>query len=91
MLQLVDNGDSDLPKKTQRVLARTYIDAIMTEYATRGRLLLFSKIDHYLKIGSTLQQPTISKVRDIILENLKNFHSFDGEHSGLRPAHKYIA
>lgn len=89
-IPVVANGDIDNPDKAAKVLHMTGADGIMIGRAAQGRPWLFREIDHCLKSGESLQQPTTAEVRDLMLDHLENLYCFYGARSGVRVARKHI-
>ncbi|MFV2055928.1 MAG: tRNA dihydrouridine synthase DusB [Thiohalomonadales bacterium] len=90
-IPVIANGDITTPEKARNVLEYTKADGIMIGRAAQGRPWIFREIDHYLKTGNTLPEPTIKEVRKIMLEHLTNLYAFYGEYMGVRIARKHIS
>jgi len=59
--------------------------------AAQGRPWLFGQIDHFLKHGELLPDPTPAEKHAIVIEHLDALYAFYGEHIGIRMARKHIA
>ncbi len=90
-IPVIANGDITTPQKADFVLNHTRADAVMIGRAAQGRPWIFREIDHYLKTGETLPEPSIEEIRDILVGHLKNLYDFYGEHTGVRVARKHIS
>ena len=85
------NGDVDSPQKAKQVLEHTGASAVMIGRAAQGRPWIFREIEHYLREGITLPEPSLSEVRDILCAHLTELHSFYGDFMGVRIARKHVS
>jgi tRNA-dihydrouridine synthase B len=90
-LPVVANGDINSPEKAAYVLEYTGADAVMIGRAAQGRPWIFREIDHYLKTGNILPEPSAEEIRQIMLGHLNNLYAFYGEYTGVRMARKHIS
>jgi len=84
------NGDIDSPQKAKQVLDYTGAGAVMIGRAAQGRPWIFREIEHFLKTGKLLPEPSLQEVRDILIAHLRELHRFYGEYMGLRIARKHV-
>ncbi|HZH42727.1 MAG TPA: tRNA dihydrouridine synthase DusB [Lysobacter sp.] len=89
-IPVVANGDIDSPEKAAHVLQVTGADAVMVGRAAQGRPWIFREIAHYLTTGQRLPEPSLTEVRDLLLEHLQALHAFYGEPAGVRIARKHL-
>ena len=89
-IPVVANGDIDNPEKALMVLKHTGADAVMIGRAAMGRPWIFREIDHYLRTGVHYRSPTLTEIRDLLLEHLQDHYQFYGEYTGVRTARKHI-
>jgi tRNA-dihydrouridine synthase B len=89
-IPVVANGDITTPEKAKYVLDYTGADAVMIGRAAQGRPWICREIDHYLRIGTHLEAPTIEEVRALMHEHLPAHYAFYGEYLGVRTARKHI-
>jgi len=90
-IPVIANGDITSPEKAKFVLERTGVDGIMVGRAAQGRPWIFREIEHFLKTGEHLPEPSIQEVRDILIGHLHNLYDFYGEYTGVRMARKHIS
>ena len=89
-IPVVANGDITTPQKARQVLELTGADAVMVGRGAQGRPWIFREIDHYLKTGEALAAPTLTEVRQVMLEHVSNVHQFYGDFAGARIARKHV-
>jgi len=89
-IPVVANGDIDSPAKAAAVLRHTGADALMIGRAAQGRPWIFAEIDHELRTGQALAPPTVSQVRQWLLQHLLDHYGLYGEYIGVRTARKHI-
>ncbi len=90
-IPVIANGDITTPEKARHVLQVSNADAVMIGRAAQGRPWIFREIDHFLKSGEQLPEPTLEEVRDILIAHLHNLYEFYGEYTGVRMARKHIS
>jgi tRNA-dihydrouridine synthase B len=89
-IPVVANGDIDSPQKAKEVLAITGADAVMIGRAAQGRPWIFRQVDHYLKTGEQLPDPSESDIAGWLRDHLMDHYAFYGEDKGVRSARKHI-
>lgn len=85
------NGDIDSAVKAQAVLKHTGAQAVMIGRAAQGRPWIFREIEHYLRTGKHLSEPSLTEVRDILSSHLRELYSFYGDVMGPRIARKHVS
>jgi tRNA-dihydrouridine synthase B len=90
-IPVIANGDISTPEKARFVLEYTNADALMIGRAAQGRPWIFREVDHYLKTGGYLAEPSLQEIRDILIGHLNNLYDFYGEYAGVRIARKHIS
>jgi tRNA-dihydrouridine synthase B len=90
-IPVFSNGDIDSPHKAKAVLAHTGAAAVMIGRAAQGRPWLFREIDHFLRSGEELPEPSLVEIRDILCTHLRDLYRFYGDHMGPRIARKHVS
>ena len=78
-MPIIGNGDVHSGEDAQRMLARTGCDGVMVGRGALGRPWIFKQIEHYLRTGETLPEPTRQDRAHIALR-----------HAQLTLAHTYL-
>ncbi len=89
-IPVIANGDINTPEIAKKVLATTGVDGIMVGRAARGRPWLFREMEHYLKTGEELPNPSPEWIGNLILQHLEQLYAFYGESQGTRIARKHL-
>jgi len=90
-IPVIANGDIETPEKARFVLEYTKVDGIMIGRAAQGRPWIFREMDHFLKTGTHLPEPSLSDIKTILLGHLENLYDFYGEHNGAMIARKHVS
>jgi len=90
-IPVIANGDLTTPEKARLVLEHTGADGVMIGRAAQGRPWVFREIEHYLRTGVRLPEPSAGEIREIMLGHLDNLYEFYGERTGVRIARKHIS
>jgi tRNA-dihydrouridine synthase B len=90
-IPVIANGDIETPEKAKFVLEYTKVDGIMIGRAAQGCPWIFRKIDHYLKTGTHLPEPSLYTIKGILLGHLDNLFDFYGEVTGTMIARKHVS
>lgn len=89
-IPVIANGDIHTAIKARAVLEYTKADGVMIGRAGQGKPWLYGQIARFLDDGVLLPDPSISSMRSILLEHLKDHYTFYGEYQGVRTARKHI-
>lgn len=90
-IPVIGNGDVESPESAARLLEQTGCDAIMIGRGVRGNPWLFSQIKEYFENGKILHKPTISQIREMIIEHARLQVKYKGEFIGIREMRKHTA
>ncbi len=90
-IPVIANGDINSVEKAEQVLSYTGADAIMIGRAAQGRPWIFREINHFLKTGTYMLPPTKEEMRSILIEHVKELHTFYGDFMGVRIARKHVS
>jgi len=85
------NGDINSAQKAKAVLDHTKAAAVMIGRAAQGRPWIFREIEHYLRTGKELPEPSLHEVREILSTHLRELYCFYGEFMGPRIARKHVS
>lgn len=89
-IPVVANGDITCARKAKQVLEHTQADALMIGRGAQGNPWLFREVHHFLQTGEELPPPSLTEVRQVILEHVSNVHQFYGDFKGARIARKHV-
>lgn len=84
------NGDIDSPQKARQVLDKTGADGLLIGRAAQGNPWLFREVNHYFRTGAYIKRPSISEIRNAVLNHLEALYLFYGDYMGVRIARKHI-
>ncbi|WP_239495554.1 tRNA dihydrouridine synthase DusB [Marinomonas primoryensis] len=84
------NGDIKDPESAKFVKDYTNADGIMIGRAAQGRPWIFREINHYLETNELLAPPSLSEVRQLVINHVNALHQFYGDYLGVRIARKHV-
>ncbi|MGB2102678.1 MAG: tRNA dihydrouridine synthase DusB [Porticoccaceae bacterium] len=84
------NGDITSATQAETVLNKTGACAVMIGRGAQGNPWIFNQINHYLKRGELLADPTLKDVGQVMTRHLSDLHEFYGEVGGVRISRKHI-
>jgi tRNA-dihydrouridine synthase B len=90
-IPVIANGDITTPEKAKYVLDYTGVDGVMIGRAAQGKPWIFREIDHYLKTGKHLDNPSIDEIKNVTVAHVNELYDFYGENAGLKIARKHIS
>ncbi|ETI58717.1 tRNA dihydrouridine synthase DusB [Marinomonas profundimaris] len=84
------NGDIKDVHSAKFVKDYTKADGIMIGRAAQGRPWIFREINHYLQTNELLAPPSLSEVRQLVINHVSALHQFYGDYLGVRIARKHV-
>ncbi len=89
-IPVIGNGDIDSVQKAQEMINYTNVDGIMVGRAALGAPWLISQIHNYLTTGIIPPNPTISQIKQILLQHIAGLTEYYGEKLALPLSRKYV-
>lgn len=83
-IPVIGNGDIDSPQKAKAMLEYSGVDGIMIGRAAMGNPWIIHQVDHYLKTGELLDDPTIDDKINMIKKHANKLISLKGEKVAIR-------
>ena len=83
-IPVIGNGDIDSPQKAKAMLEYSGVDGIMIGRAAMGNPWIIHQVDHYLKTGELLDDPTIDDKINMIKKHAHKLISLKGEKVAIR-------
>ena len=83
-IPFICNGDIDSPQKAKAMLEYSGVDGIMIGRAAMGNPWIIHQVDHYLKTGELLDDPTIDDKINMIKKHAHKLISLKGEKVAIR-------
>ncbi|MDR2475469.1 MAG: tRNA dihydrouridine synthase DusB [Bacteroidales bacterium] len=90
-IPIIGNGDVDAPETAKMHFDRYGIDAIMIGRAAVGHPWIFQEIAHFLKNGTTLQQPPAAVRLDCLKQQALESIERLGERRGILHIRRHLA
>lgn len=88
---LMGNGDVVDALTCARMYEHTGCDFVMIGRGAQGRPWIFQQIDHYMKTGELLPDPTLEEKMEIMLRHVALICQYKGEGVAMREARKHAA
>lgn len=85
------NGDVDSPTAAQKLMDTTDCDGIMVGRAALGNPWIFRRINHYLKHGVLIPEPSPQERAKVAIEHLEGVIDLKGEYLGVRSMRPQLA
>ena len=90
-IPVIGNGDVNSPETAKKMIEETGCDAIMIGRASLGNPWIFGRIDHYLKTGEILEEPSLEEKLDVLKEHFELLLENKGEYTATREIRKFVA
>ncbi len=90
-IPLMGNGDVVDALSCAKMYEHTKCDFVMLARGAQGRPWVFRQIDHYMKTGELLPDPTLEEKMQIMLHHVDLICQYKGERVGMREARKHAA
>ena len=90
-IPVIGNGDITCAKDAADMIVQTGCDGVMIGRASRGNPWIFRQVSEYLENGKTIEPPTITEVKKMMLRHAKLQLQYRGEYTGIREMRKHVA
>lgn len=90
-IPVIGNGDIFAPEDAKRMLDETGCDGILVARGAMGNPWIFRSINHYLKTGELLEEPSPKEKIDMAIRHSKMLIDYKGENIGVKEMRKHIA
>lgn len=88
-IPVMGNGDVVDAVSCKKMYDETGVDFVMIGRGAQGRPWVFEQIDHYMKTGELLPEPTFEKKMEILLKHIRLLCDYKGERIGMKEARKH--
>lgn len=89
-IPVIGNGDVASVEDAIKIRQHTKCDAIMIGRGAQGNPWIFERINHYIKTGEILPEPTKEEKIDVAIKHIKLAVKEDGEYVAVREMRKHI-
>ncbi len=90
-IPVIGNGDIFTPEDAKAIFLHTNCDAVMVGRGAQGNPWIFKRINHYLKTGELLPEPTAAQRGEMALRHAKMLIEHKGEYTGIREIRKHLS
>lgn len=88
-IPVIGNGDVDSPQAAKRMYDETGCDLVMVGRGAMGNPWLFRRIEHYIKTGKLLPEPSPEERMAVLKKHVELLCKYKGEYVGMREARKH--
>ena len=89
-IPVIGNGDVASVEDAKKIKEYTDCDAIMIGRGAQGNPWIFERVNHYLKTGEVLPEPTKEEKIDVAIRHMNLAVKEDGEFVAVREMRKHI-
>lgn len=89
-IPVIGNGDVASVEDAIKIRQHTKCDAIMIGRGAQGNPWIFERINHYIKTGEILPEPTKEEKIDVAIKHIELAVKEDGEYVAVREMRKHI-
>jgi len=89
-IPVIGNGDVRCGEDAERMLMASGADGVMVGRAAYGRPWLINQIDHYLRTGKHLADPSLNEQMQTLLRHYEDMLICYGREIGTRAARKHV-
>lgn len=90
-IPVIGNGDIDSPQKAQQRMAESGVDGIMIGRALLGNPWLLNATHQYLTNGTEMLLPTVSQIKEMLLQHIRLLVEYYGEKNGMAVSRKHVS
>ena len=90
-IPVIGNGDIFTPLDAKNLFEYTNCDAVMVARGAQGNPWIFKSINHYIKTGEILPEPSLREKANLILKHAKMLINYKGEYTGIREMRRHIS
>ena len=83
-IPVMGNGDVTDALSCKRMYDETGVDFVMIGRGAQGKPWLFRQIDHYMRTGELLPDPTLEEKMEILLRHIRLLCDYKGEKIGMK-------
>lgn len=89
-IPVIGNGDVFEVEDAAKILEKTKCDAIMIGRGAQGNPWIFKRINHYMKTGEVLPEPTVEEKITTAIKHMELAVSEHGDYIAVREMRKHI-